>query len=191
MADSPVTINLEFTPNPNTLKFVLNKPLLERGGANFLTVESARHAPLAERLLKIPGVGGIMIGTNFVTVTRGKDGSWDTLADEVPKGIQNHFREGLPVFLPEFLEARAKEQIPTANASELENKIKSILDSEIRPAVAMDGGDIVFDRFENGVVYLHLQGSCSSCPSSIATLKMGVETRLREAIPEILEVVQV
>jgi len=189
LMSEPIRISLEFTPNPNTLKFVLNRSLMEKGAANFLSQHAAEHAPLVHKLFDIPGVGGILVGSNFVTVTKGPNGSWDILAEEVPKKIEGHLGAGGlvfdPMFNPNALSA------PTGNETEIEKKIREVLDTEIRPAVAMDGGDITFGKYVDGVVYLHLQGSCSSCPSSIATLKMGVETRLKEVIPEIKEVVQV
>ncbi len=185
----PIRISLEFTPNPNTLKFVLNRSLIEKGAANFLTQSAAEHAPLAHKLFDIPGVGAVMVGTNFVTITKAANGSWDILAEEVPKKIETHLGAGGEVFDSYFTQAAPSAS--SGNETEIEKKIKEVLDNEIRPAVAMDGGDITFGKYEDGVVYLHLQGACSSCPSSIATLKMGVETRLKEVVPEIKEVVQV
>lgn len=185
----PIRISLEFTPNPNTLKFVLNRSLLDKGAANFLSQSAAEHAPLAHKLFDIPGVAAVMVGTNFITVTKGPNGTWDVLAEEVPKKLETHLSAGGEVFDSHFDPNAAN--APTGNESEIEKKIREVLDNEIRPAVAMDGGDITFGRFEDGIVYLHLQGACSSCPSSIATLRMGVETRLKEVVPEIREVVQV
>lgn len=184
----PIRISLEFTPNPNTLKFVLNRSLIEKGAANFLSQSAAEHAPLAHKLFDVPGVGAIMIGSNFITVTKAATGSWDILAEEVPKKIEGHLGQGGLVFDAHYKEP---ETPAVGDQSEVERKIREVLDNEIRPAVAMDGGDITFGKYEEGVVYLHLQGACSSCPSSIATLRMGVETRLKEVIPEIKEVVQV
>ena len=188
----PIRISLEFTPNPNTLKFVLNRSLLEKGAANFLSQSRAEHAPLVHKIFDIPGVAAVMVGTNFVTVTKGPNGTWDVLAEEVPKKIELHLGSGGDVFDAQFdlNSLNAAAGAASGNQTEIERKICEVLDTEIRPAVAMDGGDITFGRYEDGVVYLHLQGACSSCPSSIATLRMGVETRLKEVIPEIKEVVQ-
>lgn len=183
----PVSVSLEFTPNPNTLKFVVNKNLIERGAANFTEKSKAEASPLAKRLFTVPGVQALLIGTNFVTITKSNEGEWDVVAEEVPKAIEAHVASGEPTLAADYLNPAA----PTGNETEIEKKIKEVLDNEIRPAVAMDGGDITFGKFEDGVVYLHLQGACSSCPSSVATLKMGVETRLKEAVPEVREVVQV
>lgn len=189
MSTEPVSISLEFTPNPNTLKFVVNRTFMERGAANFLNKAKAEHAPLAHKLFDIPGVDAVMVGTNFVTITKSAAGSWDVLAEEVPKTIEKQITSGGEIFDKDWDPASLT--AATGNETDIEKKIREVLDNEIRPAVAMDGGDITFGKYEDGVVYLHLQGSCSSCPSSVATLRMGVETRLKEVVPEIREVVQV
>lgn len=186
-----VAVTLDFTPNPNTLKFVVNRTFIERGAANFTEKQKAEQSPLASKVFSVPGVEAVMIGTNFVTVTKAADGNWDVLAEEVPKAIETHLEANLPIFDASYQVNAPAVSTSTGQNAEIENKIKEVLDNEIRPAVAMDGGDITFEKYEDGVVYLHLQGACSSCPSSTATLKMGVETRLRDVIPEIKEVVQV
>ena len=188
MANGNISISLEFTPNPNTLKFVVNQKFLDRGAANFTAVAQTEKAPLAKKLFEVPGVQAVMVGTNFVTITKAPEGDWDVLAEQVPLAIENHLASGSPVFNQDW-EPAVKPS--TGTESEIERKIKEVLDNEIRPAVAMDGGDITFGKYEDGIVYLHLQGACSSCPSSIATLKMGVEMRLKEVVPEVKEVVQV
>jgi len=187
MSDAKIEIHLEFTPNPNTIKFVINRDLLEKGAVNFLNLEKAAKSPLAKKMFAVPGVAAVMIGTNFLTITKSLDGSWDVLAEQVPVAIEKHLEANEPILDADFPFAAPS----TGNQTEIEKKIIEILDNDIRPAVAMDGGDITFDRYQDGVVYLHLQGSCSSCPSSVATLKMGVESRLKDAVPEIKEVVQV
>jgi len=184
--ETPIAITLEFTPNPNTLKFVVNRPLLDQGTANFSHADAATHAPLAKEVFQVPGVSAVMLGTNFVTITKAPTGDWDVIAEQVPQAVERLLLSGEPIVDAEWL---AAQRDPTTATNELEQKIIDILDSEIRPAVAMDGGDITFGRFEDGIVYLQLQGSCSSCPSSSATLKLGVEARLKERIPEVLEVV--
>ncbi|MBI3543273.1 MAG: NifU family protein [Deltaproteobacteria bacterium] len=182
-----VDISLEFTPNPNTLKYVVNRTLLEKGAANYPNAAAAEKSPLAKRLFGVLGVTGVMIGKNFVTVTKGDQGDWEGLNRGVTDLLKEHLGANLPVVDPDSLQTG-----PTGQGSgAIEDKIRAILDAEIRPAVAMDGGDITFERFENGVVYLYMQGSCSGCPSSTATLKMGIENRLKEAIPEVQEVVSV
>ncbi|NBX76836.1 MAG: NifU family protein [Proteobacteria bacterium] len=186
-----VQISLEFTPNPNTLKFVVSTRFMERGAANFLSINEAQgKSPLAESLFKVPGVSAVMIGPNFITITKAVDGDWDVVAEQVPQTIEKHLQSSSPVFSPDFNPAGPSTISSNPEDQEIEKKIREILDNEIRPAVAMDGGDITFGKYENGVVYLSLQGACSSCPSSTATLKIGVETRIKELIPEVKEVVQ-
>lgn len=186
-----VNIQLEWTPNPSTLKYVVDTSLLPRGAMNFTSREVAdEKSPLASRLFGIKGVEAVMLGTNFVTVTKGDAGEWDELNDGVMQTLDAHLTAGDVVVKPEVLEAWAA-AAAAGGGGAMEQRIREILDAEIRPAVAMDGGDITLDRVENNTVYLHMQGSCAGCPSSTATLRMGIETRLKEAIPEIVEVVAV
>jgi Fe-S cluster biogenesis protein NfuA len=186
-----VNIQLEWTPNPSTLKYVVDTSLLPRGAMNFVSRDIAEEkSPLARRLFDIKGVTAVMLGTNFVTVTKGDEGEWDELNDGVMLALDRHLTEGAQVVKPEVLEAWAA-AAAAGGGGAMEQRIREILDTEIRPAVAMDGGDITLDRIENGTVYLHMQGSCAGCPSSTATLRMGIETRLREAVPDIVEVVAV
>jgi Fe-S cluster biogenesis protein NfuA len=186
--NSDVYVSLEFTPNPNTLKYSVNRELLPKGAANFTKKEDAElRSPLAAKLFAIPGICGVMIGHDFVTVTKTEDGDWDVVHKTCSTAIEQHLVQNLPVVNVEALSAEAHK----GGSTDIEKKIREILDNEIRPAVAMDGGDITFEKFQDGVVYLYMQGSCSGCPSSTATLKMGIETRLREAIPEVTEVVAV
>lgn len=183
-----VEIRLEFTPNPNALKYVVDDfTFMGRGSASFASKEDASGSPLARRLLDIPGVAGCMIGLNFVTVTKTESGDWEVLDTRTRQAIQEHVASGEPAVDPLSLDKPVSAS--RAGASEVEKKIMEVLDREIRPAVAMDGGDVVFERFEAGVVYLYMQGSCAGCPSSTATLKMGIETRIKNAVPEVTEVV--
>ncbi len=185
----PVYVSLDFTPNPNTLKYSVNRQLLTKGAHNFAQKEQAQDkSPLASRLFEIPGITGVMIGKDFVTVTKSEDGDWDLVHKNCSTLIQEHLSQNLPVLNESVTEQDGHKE---GNNSEIEKKIKEILDNEIRPAVAMDGGDITFEKYEAGVVYLYLQGSCSGCPSSTMTLKMGIENRLKQVIPEIQEVVSV
>lgn len=185
-----VNIQLEWTPNPSTLKYVVDTTLLPSGAMNFTTQASATEkSPLADKLFHIKGVAAVMLGTHFVTVTKGDEGEWDELNDSVMMTIDQHLTAGETVVKPEVLAARAAEL--AQGGTGVEQKIREILENEVRPAVAMDGGDITLDRFEDGIVYLHMKGSCAGCPSSTATLKMGIESRLKESIPEVNEVVAV
>ena len=184
---SEVYVSLEFTPNPNTLKYSVNRQLLERGAVNFVKKDDAEsRSPLAAKLFAIPGISAVMLGKNFVTVTKTEEGDWDLVHKSSSSVIETHLSKNEPVLTDAELQPEHK-----GGQTEIENKIREILDTEIRPAVAMDGGDITFEKYEDGVVYLYLQGACSGCPSSTATLKVGIETRLRDAIPEIQEVVSI
>ncbi len=180
-------IQLEFTPNPNTLKYVVDEHIfLERGSANFTDTEKAQKAsPLATLLMNILGVSACLIGRNYVTITKAPEGNWEQLDDSVQSVIQEYIQSGKPAVNPLSLEEKPSQP----QKGTVEGKIQRIIDEEIRPAVAMDGGDIIFERFEDGVVYLYMQGSCAGCPSSTATLKQGIEVRLQKEIPEVTDVV--
>lgn len=193
MSANPVYVSLEFTPNPNTLKYSVNRQLLtSRTTANFGKREDAEPvSPLATKLFAIPGIRGVMIGKDFVTVTKTEDGDWDVVHKSTSQTLEDHLGKNEVVVNEVAMGEAAGSKASSGAMAEIENKIKEILDQEIRPAVAMDGGDITFDRFEDGVVYVHMQGSCAGCPSSTATLKDGIETRLRDAIPEVTEVVSI
>ena len=186
MEDSAVYVSLEFTPNPNTLKYSVNRKLVEKGAANFTKKADAdERSPLASKLLAIEGISGVMVGKDFVTITKTEEGDWDHVHKSASDTIEKHLTAG------EVVVHEDKTAQLNPNATEIEKKIQAFLDEEIRPAVAMDGGDVSLDRFEDGIVYLHMQGSCAGCPSSAMTLKMGIETKLRAAVPEVIEVVQI
>ena len=180
----PVNITLEWTPNPSTLKYVVDRRIVAHGAVNITSMQAAvERSPLAVKLLNIPGVIAVMLGATFVTVTKGEQGEWDDLNDAVMATLDSHLSGDEPVMNADFV-------VPTAaSGTEAEVKIRAILEDEIRPAVMQDGGDITLDRYENGIAYVHMKGSCAGCPSSTATLKQGIETRLREAIPDLAEVV--
>ena len=187
MEDSAVYVSLEFTPNPNTLKYSVNRKLLDKGAANFTRSEDADlKSPLASKLFAVGGIAGVMIGKDFVTITKTEDGDWDHVHKTASDTIEKFLTEGGPI-----LNESAMGVDTNIKSSEIEKRIQAFLDEEIRPAVANDGGDVSLDRFEDGVVYLHMQGACSGCPSSAMTLKMGIETKMKELIPEVMEVVQI
>lgn len=187
MENQNIEIRLEFTPNPNALKYVLDESvLLPRGSASFSNAALAEGSPLARRLMAIPGVAACMIGYNFVSVTKSEEGDWEVLDVKTRDALKEHMASGEPAVNPLSLDQAA---LPKGEENDTTRKIREILDRDIRPAVAMDGGDIVFDRFTDGIVYVYMQGSCAGCPSSTATLKMGIETRIKQAVPEVLEVV--
>jgi Fe-S cluster biogenesis protein NfuA len=179
-------IQTEQTPNPATLKFLPGRTVMESGTANFPERGVAARSPLAERLFQLPEVGGVFLGSDFITVTKTEDSDWRQVKPAVLAAIMEHFTAGHPVIVgpPEASgpEAACEED------DEIVAQIKELLETRVRPAVAMDGGDITFEDFEDGIVYLHMQGACSGCPSSTATLKAGIENMLRHYIPEVVEV---
>ncbi len=183
-------VDLEFTPNPNTLKYTTSAKLLEVGAANFKNPEMATgKSELAEALFGLKDISAVMVGKNFVTVTLADQDALTELNEKIIDTIKTFLKSGKPAVNLDALKSASN-----ANAQatgDIEEKIIQILNDEIRPAVAMDGGDITFEKYQDGVVFLHMQGSCSGCPSSTATLKMGIENRLRDVIPEIVEVVAV
>ncbi|HYB09374.1 MAG TPA: NifU family protein [Alphaproteobacteria bacterium] len=178
-------IQTEPTPNPATLKFLPGREIMSSGTADFPSAEAAGRSPLAERLFQIDGVTGVFLGSDFVTVTKGEDRNWQVLKPAVLGVIMEHFTAGRPILIETAVAADAEEG---EAESEIVSQIKELLDTRVRPAVAQDGGDIIFHGFQDGVVYLHMQGSCSGCPSSTATLKAGIENMLRHYLPEVVEV---
>jgi Fe-S cluster biogenesis protein NfuA len=179
-------IQTEQTPNPATLKFLPGCPVMTSGTANFTSEEAARISPLAEKLFSLPEVTGVFLGADFVTVTKAGDGDWYRLKPAVLALIMEHFTVGRPVLVAGALADSAAGE--DEDEDEVVAQIKELLETRVRPAVAQDGGDIIFHDFADGVVYLHMQGSCSGCPSSTATLKAGIENMLRHYIPEVVEV---
>ena len=178
-------IQTEQTPNPATLKFLPGCAVMASGTANFTdATAAASRSPLAERLFALPEVGGVFLGGDFITVTKAGDTDWFQLKPAVLAAIMEHFTAGLPVVTGASQAAAETE----TEDDEVVAAIKELLETRVRPAVAQDGGDIVFEDFEDGIVYLHMQGSCSGCPSSTATLKAGIENMLRHYIPEVVEV---
>jgi Fe-S cluster biogenesis protein NfuA len=177
-------IQTEQTPNPATLKFLPGCAVMNSGTANFTdAAAAAARSPLAERLFSLPEVGGVFLGGDFITVTKADDSDWFHLKPAVLAAIMEHFTAGLPV-----VTGSSDAPADKAEDNEIVSAIKELLETRVRPAVAQDGGDIIFEDFEDGIVYLHMQGSCSGCPSSTATLKAGIENMLRHYIPEVLEV---
>ncbi|MDB5036918.1 MAG: iron transporter [Bacteriovoracaceae bacterium] len=180
-----ILVQLDFTPNPDTLKYSTNQILIPSGAANFTSAKSAEgKSPLAEALFKDSLISAVMIGTNFVTITVQDQSTLQDLNERTIGTIREFILSGGKAVLEQ-------PKVEGAALTEIERKIIEILDRDVRPAVAMDGGDISFEKFEDGFVFLKMQGSCSGCPSSLMTLKMGVETRLKDAIPEVIEVIPV
>ncbi|MEM1233132.1 MAG: NifU family protein [Pseudomonadota bacterium] len=180
-------IQTEATPNPATLKFLPGQTVLDAGTADFPSAESAAVSPLAARIFRVSGVENVFLGYDFATVTKADGAAWDDIKPAILGAVMEHFQSGDPVMAGE---ARA----PSGHAdfdgedAHVVGQIKELLDTRVRPAVAQDGGDITFHGFDDGIVYLHMQGACAGCPSSTLTLKMGIENLLRHYIPEVAEV---
>ncbi len=179
-------IQTEQTPNPATLKFIPGRVVLDDGTVDFANAEAAVRSPLARRLFEVEGVTRVFLGNDFITVTKEAALDWQVLKPAVLGAIMEHYTSGEPVLAMAAADQPAGE--PAGDEDEIVSQIRELLDTRVRPAVAQDGGDIIFQRFEDGIVYLHMQGSCSGCPSSTATLKMGIENMLRHYVPEVVEV---
>jgi Fe-S cluster biogenesis protein NfuA len=182
-------IETESTPNPATLKFLPGCAVMSSGTADFAGVAAAACSPLALALFSLPGVARVFLGSDFVTVTKSDDTDWQALKPQVLGAVMEHFIAGHPVIDGEAAVTHEDEILP--GDQEIVDQIKELLDTRVRPAVASDGGDIVFRGYRNGVVRLHMQGACSGCPSSAATLKHGIENMLRHYVPEVVSVEQV
>ena len=179
-------VQIEQTPNPATLKFLPGQSVMEDTTAYFADAASALRSPLAAQLFEVPGVKEVFFGADFITVAKSPDREWELLKPAILGVVTEHFAAGRPI-----MHDPASQQVASQDdeeEDEVVSQIKELLDQRVRPAVAMDGGDIVFRGFDKGVVYLHMQGACAGCPSSTATLKMGIENMLRHYIPEVVEV---
>lgn len=180
-------IQTELTPNPATIKFIPGHVVMERGNAEFKDPSEAGPSPLAQRLFKIDGVAGVFLASDFISVTCGKGADWSFLKPQVLAAIMEHYLSGMSVIEEPMLFAR------TAGGEiedEIETQIHELLETRVRPAVARDGGDIEFIKFEEGTVWLRMKGACAGCPSSTMTLKMGIENMLRHFVPEVKSVEQ-
>lgn len=180
-------IQTEATPNPATLKFLPGKPVLETGTLDMASREAATKSPLAQRLFDIPNVAGVFYGSDFISVTKA-DGDWQQMKPAILGAIMEHYLSNTPLLADAAPAAGADDEFFDAADEETVALIKDLLETRVRPAVAGDGGDITFKGFKEGIVYLHMQGACSGCPSSTATLKHGIQNLLRHFVPEVTEV---
>ena len=181
-------IQTEATPNPATLKFLPGKPVLDSGTLDMRSRDDAAKSPLAERLFGIDGVHGVFFGSDFITVSKAS-GEWPQLKPAILGAIMEHFMSGAPLLRSgetaamsddaEFFEPADADTVAT---------IKDLIETRVRPAVANDGGDITFRGFKDGIVFLHMKGACSGCPSSTATLRHGIENLLKHYVPDVVEV---
>ena len=178
-------IQTETTPNPASLKFLPGRDVLASGTADFADSDSAKRSPLATRLFEIDGVNRVFLGTDFITVSKQAETEWAVLKPMVLAAVMDHYTSGTATMDAAEETAGTGESSVEPGDDDIVVQIKELLDTRIRPQVANDGGDIIFRNFEDGVVYLHMQGSCSGCPSSTATLKSGIENLLRYYVPEV------
>jgi len=175
-------IQTEETPNPATLKFIPGERVMEKGTSDFPNAEDAKKSPLATYLFEVDGVTGVFFGGDFITVTKSSDSDWQMMKPSILGAIMDHFTSNKPLFHDG---ATTSDHAVNEEDDEIAEQIKELLDTRIRPAVAQDGGDIIYHGFKDGVVYLKMMGACSGCPSSTATLKAGIENMLRHYIPEV------
>lgn len=179
-------IQTETTPNPATLKFIPGCQVMPRGTANFAAAEDAGHSPLAMHLFEVEGVAGVFLGGDFISVTKAEDREWEIIKPQIMSAMIDHLGDVKSIIdedSNDLNDASGEE-----GSEEIVARIKEILETRVRPAVAQDGGDIIFHGYENGVVYLAMLGACSGCPSASMTLQHGIENMLRHFIPEITEV---
>jgi len=185
-------IQTQATPNPATLKFLPGTEVINGEPLDFRNEESAKKSPLVSALFEIEGISGVFLGSDFISVTK-DDADWASVKPMVLGAIMDHFMSGLPVLEGGSADdvGEGEEEFFDKEDSETVEVIKELLASRVRPAVAMDGGDIIFKGFRDGIVYLKMQGACSGCPSSTATLKNGIENLLRHFVPDVEEVQQI
>ncbi|MCB2056127.1 MAG: NifU family protein [Geminicoccaceae bacterium] len=178
-------IQTEQTPNPATLKFLPGRDVMPDGVVDFSGPEQAEGSPLARRLFSVEGVTGVHLGHDFISVSKSDGEDWYLLKPAVLGAIMEHFMSGDPV-VEAGADLPGEREIDESDPTVV--KIKELIDTRVRPAVAQDGGDIVFHGFERGIVYLHMRGACAGCPSSVVTLKNGIENLLKYYVPEVSEV---
>lgn len=179
-------IQTEHTPNPQTLKFLPGRLVLAEGTADFRSSTDATASPLARRLFEIEGVTGVFLGSDFISVSKGAQ-DWQHLKPMVLGAIMEHYMSGATAVDSDGANDGVEGAFDPKDA-EVVATIKELLETRVRPAVAQDGGDITFAGFRDGVVYLHMRGACSGCPSSTATLRHGIENLLRHFCPEVEQV---
>jgi Fe-S cluster biogenesis protein NfuA len=186
-------IETETTPNPSTLKFLPGRQVMDMGTRDFASPEEAEASPLAEAIFGLGDVTGVFFGHNFISVTAGPGADWSSLRAEVLSVLLDHFSADMPLFRAATaagIAVPAEESDWPSNPEDADivAQIKELIETRVRPAVANDGGDILYRGFDKGVVYLQMQGACSGCPSSSATLKHGIESLLKHYVPEVIEV---
>lgn len=184
-------IETETTPNPATLKFLPGRPVMTGGTRDFATPEEAEASPLAEALFGLGDVEGVFFGSDFVSVTAAPGAEWRDLKPDVLSVLLDHFSGDMPLFRAGSAAGIAiEDEAPLDDPADADivSQIRELIDTRVRPAVANDGGDIIYRGFQQGTVFLKMQGACSGCPSSTATLKQGIEQLLKYYVPEVTEV---
>ncbi len=184
-----VSIYTEMTPNPETMKFVANKLLYPGKSIDFPEEASATPSPLAKELFAFPFIRSVFIASNFVTLTKTPDTLWEDVIPTVREFLKQYLEEGKAVINEDLIVKKADNNTVNADDSDIVKRIKELLENYVKPAVEMDGGAISYKGYEDGVVKLMMQGSCSGCPSSMITLKAGIEGMMKRMIPEVKEVV--
>jgi Fe-S cluster biogenesis protein NfuA len=186
-------IETELTPNPSTIKFLPGRVVMDAGTRDFASPEEAEASPLAEALFALGDVTGVFFGQSFISVTAAPGVEWASLKPDVLGILLDHFSANMPLFKP----AAAGFSVPSGESdyplddpadADIVDQIKELIETRVRPAVANDGGDIIYRGFQKGVVFLQMQGACAGCPSSSATLKNGIEQLLKHYVPEVIEV---
>ena len=179
-------VQTEITPNPLTLKFIPGRIVMDDGTLFFKNIEEAKDSPFAKKLFNIEGIEGVFFGSDFITITKKQEVNWDTLKPLVLGVISDFYSSNEKIIKKS--ESNQNQKKESSKDTDIVKKIKELIETRVRPAVEMDGGDIIFEKFESGIVYLHMQGSCAGCPSSTATLKSGIENMLKHYVPEVSEV---
>jgi Fe-S cluster biogenesis protein NfuA len=182
-------IQTETTPNPAALKFMPGQKVMDHGTRDFTTPEEAEASPLAEAIFSTGDVEGVFFGRDFISVTAAPGVEWRQLKPQVIEVLLDHFASGAPLFRPGSAAGIAIDPAPEVEDrpedAEVIHQIRELIETRVRPAVAQDGGDIVYRGFRDGKVYLAMQGACSGCPSSVMTLKHGIESLLKHYVPEV------
>jgi Fe-S cluster biogenesis protein NfuA len=184
-------IETETTPNPATLKFLPGRPVMASGTRDFATPEEAEASPLAEALFDLGDVEGVFFGYDFVSVTAAPSVEWSALKSDVLSVLLDHFSGDMPLFRAGSAAGIAIEDEASLDDpadADIVSQIKELIETRVRPAVANDGGDIIYRGFQQGTVFLKMQGACAGCPSSTATLKQGIEQLLKYYVPEVTDV---
>lgn len=190
MSNMIVSIYTEMTPNPETMKFVANKLLYPGKSIDFTEQAQTEPSPLAGELFGFPFVRGVFIASNFVTLTKSPEALWEEIIPTVRQFLKTYLEEGKQVIIEELVPEKKEDEILINDSDkDVVTRIKEMLENYVKPAVEMDGGAISFRGYDDGIVKLMLQGSCSGCPSSMVTLKSGIEGMMKRMIPEVKEVV--